>query len=195
MDHPLGEDTSVMSDEQLQEKISMLTKKYFQTRNPEAKSQINLMLDMYKLESRDRLLKKRANGSNNDLDKLISYRILLSEILIYEDLLNISDDLDIDLLSNQLSEVSATSKLNFEKLPDITEFNSHTLLMEETLKSAEDLHGRLIAALRNNETDVSNSLLIAINMNKEIEQNSFNDGLETFRINKTNLYNSLETLP
>ena len=131
----------------------------------------------------------------NDLDKLISYRILLSEILIYEDLLNISDDLDIDLLSNQLSEISATSKLNFEKLPDITEFKSHTLLMEETLKSAEDLHGRLIAALRNNETDVSNALLIAINMNKEIEQNSFNDGLETFRINKTNLYNSLETLP
>ena len=131
----------------------------------------------------------------NDLDKLISYRILLSEILIYEDLLVISDDLDIDLLSNQLSEISATSKLNFEKLPDITEFNSHTLLMEETLKSAEDLHGRLIAALRNNETDVSNALLIAINMNKEIEQNSFNDGLETFRINKTNLYNSLETLP
>jgi len=72
MDHPLGEDTSVMSDEQLQEKISMLTKKYFQTRNPEAKSQITLMLDMYKLESRDRLLKKRANGSNNDLDKLIN---------------------------------------------------------------------------------------------------------------------------
>ena len=72
MDHPLGEDTSVMSDEQLQEKISVLTKKYFQTRNPEAKSQITLMLDMYKLESRDRLLKKRANGSNNDLDKLIN---------------------------------------------------------------------------------------------------------------------------
>ena len=72
MDHPLGEDTSVMSDEQLQEKISMLTKKYFQTRNPEAKSQITLMIDMYKLESRDRLLKKRANGSNNDLDKLIN---------------------------------------------------------------------------------------------------------------------------
>ena len=85
--------------------------------------------------------------------------------------------------------------MNFEKLPDINEFNSHTLLIEETLKSAEDLHGRLIAALRNNETDVSNALLIAINMNKEIEQNSFNDGLETFRINKTNLYNSLETLP
>ena len=131
----------------------------------------------------------------NDLDKLISYRILLSEILIYEDLLIISDDLDIDLLSNQLSEISATSKLNYEKLPDINEFESHILLLNATLKSAEDLHGRLIASLRNNETDVSNALLIAINMNKEIEQNSFIEALEIFKINKTNLYNSLETLP
>ena len=131
----------------------------------------------------------------NDLDKLISYRILLSEILIYEDLLIISDDLDIDVLSNQLSEISATSKLNYEKLPDINEFESHILLLNATLKSAEDLHGRLIASLRNNETDVSNALLIAINMNKEIEQNSFNEALEIFKINKTNLYNSLETLP
>ena len=149
------------------------------------------------LENNNNLAKNLDNVFTlvNDLDKLISYRILLSEILIYEDLLNFSDDLDIDLLSNQLSEISATSKLNFEKLPEITEFKSHILLMEETLKSAEDLHGRLIAALRNNETDVSNALLIAINMNKEIEQNSFKDGLETFKINKTNLYNSLETLP
>ena len=131
----------------------------------------------------------------NDLDKLISYRILLSEILIYEDLLIISDDLDIELLSNQLSEISATSKLNYEKLTEISEYTKHTLLVGETLKSAEDLHGRLIASLRNNETDVSNALLIAINMNKEIEQNSFNDALEIFKINKTNLYNSLDTLP
>ena len=131
----------------------------------------------------------------NDLDKLISYRILLSEILIYDDLLIITDDLDIDLLSNQLSEISATSKLNYEKLPEISEFNNHTLLLVETLKSAENLHGRLIASLRNNETDVSNALLIAINMNKEIEQDSFNDGLELFKINKTSLYNSLNTLP
>ena len=131
----------------------------------------------------------------NDLDKLISYRILLSEILIYEDLLEISENIDIDLLSNQLSEISATSKLNYEKLPEINEFINHTLLVGETLKSAEDLHGRLIASLRNNETDVSNALLIAINMNKEIEQNSFNDALEIFKINKTNLYNNLVTLP
>ena len=116
-------------------------------------------------------------------------------LLLYDDILLLNTEINIDNLSSKLSEISATSKLNYEKLPEIIEFKSHTLLLDETLKSAEDLHGRLIAALRNNEKDVSNALLIAINMNKEIEQNSFNDGLETFRINKTNLYNSLETLP
>ena len=53
MDHPLGEDTSVLSDEQLDQKITLLTKKFFQTRNPQTKSQLNLLLDMYKLEYKD----------------------------------------------------------------------------------------------------------------------------------------------
>ena len=72
MDHPLGEDTANLSDEQLDEKIVLLTKKFFQTRNPAAKGQINLLLDMYKLERHTRLEKKRLNGSNSDLDKLIN---------------------------------------------------------------------------------------------------------------------------
>lgn len=75
MDHPLGEDTSVLSDEQLDQKITLLTKKFFQTRNPQTKSQLNLLLDMYKLEYKDRILKKRAKGKDakgNDLDKLIN---------------------------------------------------------------------------------------------------------------------------
>ncbi len=131
----------------------------------------------------------------NDLDKLISYRILLSEILFYDDLLTISEEVDIDLLSNQLSEISATSKLNYEKLPTIEELNNHKLLLAETLKSAEDLHGRLIASLRNNETALSSSLLIAINMNKEIEENAFKESLVNFRTNKTKLYNNLVSLP
>ena len=155
------------------------------------------LLNREDLENRDEL---NSNLNNvfllvNDLDKLISYRILLSEILIYEDLLIINEEIDIELLSNQLSEISAISKLNYEKLPEIKEFNNHSLLLAETLKSAEDLHGRLIASLRNNEKDVSNSLIIAINMNKEIEQNSFNEALEDFKINRTDLYNSLVSLP
>ena len=72
MDHPLGEDTSLLSDEQIDEKIVLLTKKFFQTRNPQAKNQINLLLDTYKLERHARAEKKRLNGSNSDLDKLIN---------------------------------------------------------------------------------------------------------------------------
>ncbi len=131
----------------------------------------------------------------NDLDNLISYRILLSEILIYEDILTLNEELDVDLLSNELSEISATSKLNYEKLPMIDEFNNHYLLLNESLKSAEDLHGRLIAALRNNETDVTNSLIVAINMNKEIEQSSFNEALTLFRENKLTIYKNIILLP
>jgi len=131
----------------------------------------------------------------NDLDDLISYRILLSEILIYDDLLLITDEIDIESLSNELSEISATSKLNFEKLPSIDEFSNHNFLLKETLNSAENLHGRLIASLRNNENDIAKTLIVAINMNKQIEQDSFNEALNLFKENKINLYKSLETLP
>ena len=131
----------------------------------------------------------------NDLDKLISYRILLSEILVYEDLLILNENLDVDLLSNKLSEISAISKLNYEQLPSILEFNNHNSLLKESLNSAEQLHGRLIASLRNNEKSVSNALLSAISMNKEIEQDNFNEALKLFKENKSNLYRSINKLP
>ena len=72
MDHPLGEHTPNLSDQQLDEKVSLLTKKYFQTHNQEARNQITLLLDMYKLELIDRSERKRADGSNKDLDNLIN---------------------------------------------------------------------------------------------------------------------------
>ena len=88
------------------------------------------------------------------MDNVISYRILSSEILIYNDLLDNLDEFDIDILSSRLSEISAISKLNYDNLPEVKEFEKHIKLLDESLKSAEDLHGRLIAALRNNETEV-----------------------------------------
>ncbi len=131
----------------------------------------------------------------NDLDDLITYRILLSEILLYDDILTINEELDIDLLSSSLSEISATSKLNYENLPSITEFNNHYQLLEVTLISAEDLHGRLIAALRNNETEVAESMIIAINLNKNTEQIAFYNSLNNFRTEKIYILNNIDTLP
>ena len=132
----------------------------------------------------------------NDLDDLISYRILTSEILIYNDIFyNINENIDIDTLSNKLSEITATSRLNYNNLPTIAEFERHFLLLNVTLESAEDLHGRLIASLRNNEYEVANSLIFAINMNKDIEVNEFNKSLLRFKESKTDLFNNLTILP
>ena len=132
----------------------------------------------------------------NDLDDLITYRILASEILIYNDIfINIDENIDIDNLSSKLSEISATSKLNYNNLPKISEFEKHLLLLNISLESAEDLHGRLIASLRNNEIEVANSLIVAIKMNKDIEINEFNNSLTNFKDTKTDIFKNISILP
>ncbi|MAV94253.1 MAG: hypothetical protein CMA31_01025 [Euryarchaeota archaeon] len=68
--HPFTKDLSTLSDKQLDETLSDLTKKYFMTRNPEAKDQIQLMINSYKLEMSERSIKSRLND-NKGLDKLI----------------------------------------------------------------------------------------------------------------------------
>ena len=68
--HPFAHNLTELSDKDLDDKLSELTKKYFQTRNPEAKSQLQLMINSYKLEMNERLIKSRQND-NKGLDKLI----------------------------------------------------------------------------------------------------------------------------
>ena len=68
--HPFAHNLTELSDKDLDDKLSELTKKYFQTRNPEAKSQLQLMINSYKLEMNERLIKSRQN-ENKGLDKLI----------------------------------------------------------------------------------------------------------------------------
>ena len=70
--HPFTQDLSNLSDKQLDEKLAELTKKYFLTLNPEAKNQLQLMINSYKLEMSERQIKARFNNTGNkDLDKLI----------------------------------------------------------------------------------------------------------------------------
>jgi|TARA_B100000927_G_scaffold290032_1_gene287884 hypothetical protein len=72
MDHPLIDNLTDLTDEQLTDKSVKLTKKFFQTRNPQAQRQIQIVLDSIKLEQRDRMEKKRLNNPNKDLDNLIN---------------------------------------------------------------------------------------------------------------------------
>ena len=70
--HPLEDDLSIYNNQQLEQKIGELTKKYFRQRNPQVKQQMQQLLDMYKMELRERIQKEQRQKLNLDLDKLIN---------------------------------------------------------------------------------------------------------------------------
>tara|TARA_B100001057_G_scaffold480843_1_gene554155 strand:- start:4699 stop:4938 length:240 start_codon:yes stop_codon:yes gene_type:complete len=77
MFHPFTEDTKDMTLNEIYDKISDLTKKYFQAHNPEVKQQIQTFLDFYKQEARIKeekikLEEQDQENGNIDLDKLIN---------------------------------------------------------------------------------------------------------------------------
>ena len=118
-----------------------------------------------------------------------------SEILIYEDTLNIDEDTLIDDLANELSLIGAKSNLNGDTLPTIDEFTDHKQLVNSALVTAQDLHGRLVASLRNNEAEVADTLIIAIELNKNSEISFFNDALFDFQKKYESIMVNIEKLP
>jgi hypothetical protein len=115
--------------------------------------------------------------------------------LIYKDLPVKEEDVNIDNLTTELSTIIAQSKVNYSNLPEITEFNNHKSLVEVALVTAEDLHGRYLAALRNNEYDVAESISSAILLNKSTEVRAFENSLTNFNQKSLNIYNDLADLP
>ena len=47
--HPIEDDLSIYSNQELEQKVTELTKKYFRQRNPQVKQQMQQLLDMYKI--------------------------------------------------------------------------------------------------------------------------------------------------
>ena len=131
----------------------------------------------------------------NKLDQLFTYRIMHSEILIYDDILQIDEETNIDILATELSLIGAKSNLNGETLPDIEEFREHKELVKSALVTAQDLHGRLVASLRNNENEVATTLISAIKLNKESEIAFFNSSLKLFNENYSKILQNINILP
>jgi len=77
MFHPLA-NMSGLSDSDLENKISELGRKYFQSSNPGVQSQIATLLEQYKEESSTRRIiaaqraKENAENGDNSLDNLIN---------------------------------------------------------------------------------------------------------------------------
>jgi len=73
--HPLADNISALKDNELENKIQELTRKYFMTSNYEVQHQITMLLDLYKQELAQRQAKMWQNQfekRNKDLDKLIN---------------------------------------------------------------------------------------------------------------------------
>ena len=142
----------------------------------------------------------KANLANiftlvNELDLVLSYRISVSEVLIYGDLPTDEDSVDIEEITNNLSNVIAQSKVNLTTLPEINEFEKHKSLVNDAVITAENLHGRYLGALRNNEYEVAQSISQAILLNKESESRAFENALLEFKEKSLLNFDNFKNLP
>ena len=72
--HPFSEDTKDLTVSELKEKLSDLSKKYFQTHNPQVKEQIGTFIEFYKQEiliKEQNLRQEEQKNGDLDLDNLI----------------------------------------------------------------------------------------------------------------------------
>jgi len=131
----------------------------------------------------------------NELDLVLSYRILISEVLIYSELPIDEENVDIEAITADLSNIIAVSKVNFSNLPNIDEFDKHKTLVNDAITTAENLHGRYLGALRNNEYEVAQSIATAILLNKETESKAFENALSAFKDKSLINYGKFTDLP
>ena len=78
---------------------------------------------------------------------------------------------------------------------NLEEFREHKELVNSALVTAQDLHGRLVASLRNNENEVALTLISAIELNKETEIAFFNSSLKIFNDNYSKILENVGSLP
>ena len=131
----------------------------------------------------------------NELDLVLTYRISISEVLIYGDLPINEENVNIEELTNNLSNIIAQSKVNIATLPEINEFAKHKSLVNDAVTTAENLHGRYLGALRNNEYDVAQSISQAILLNKQTESRAFEIALSDFKEKSLINFSNFRNLP
>jgi hypothetical protein len=203
----ITENTNI-SIEQIPELLAVATNPFYSrydVSNASANLQIiETSLIQYQADISEREVPNRSNVEQSlnqllniieKLDQLFTYRIMHSEILIYEEALNIDENTLIDDLASELSLIGAKSNLNGDTLPNIDEFTEHKQLVNSALITAQDLHGRLVASLRNNEIEVANTLISAIELNKKSEISFFDDSLLNFQEKYLLILENINNLP
>lgn len=73
--HPLLGSLNNLSDNELEQKLSEVNKRYWQTSNSEVREQVIMLIESYKLELETRRIKQRIDSQqngNSGLDNLIN---------------------------------------------------------------------------------------------------------------------------
>ena len=147
----ITENTNI-SIQQIPELLAVATNPFYSrydVSNASANLQIiETSLIQYQADITEREVPNRSNVEQSlnqlfniieKLDQLFTYRIMHSEILIYEEALNIDENTVIDDLASELSLIGAKSNLNGDTLPNIDEFIEHKQLVNSALITAQDL--------------------------------------------------------
>lgn len=71
MFNPLVDSFSELTDAEVENATRDLSRKYYQTPNPQVQEQIAVMLDMYRQELHARMANKSVQTDDSDLDNLI----------------------------------------------------------------------------------------------------------------------------
>lgn len=71
MFNPLVDNFNDLTDTEVENATRDLSRKYFQTRNPQVQQQISVLLEMYREELRARMAKKSIQTDDSELDNLI----------------------------------------------------------------------------------------------------------------------------
>lgn len=74
MIHPLAEDFSKLKDNEIENKLQELSRKYWQANNPSVKQQISIFIDLYRTElnvRRAKQLEQVYQKRDKDLDNLV----------------------------------------------------------------------------------------------------------------------------
>jgi hypothetical protein len=72
--HPLVNNIDTLSDNELEQKIIELSRRYFSTANPHVQNQMSMIIDTYKLEQETRRVQQKLaqqENGNSELDNLI----------------------------------------------------------------------------------------------------------------------------
>jgi hypothetical protein len=73
--HPLLGSLNTLSDNELEQKLSEVNKRYWQTSNPEVREQVIMIIESYKLELDSRRIKQKIDSQqngNSGIDNLIN---------------------------------------------------------------------------------------------------------------------------